>query len=92
MIYENVKKVEIKVVNGVITIEGWDENFAEVDYTVHGEVEVIIEQLEDKLVIEEKPKGMPLNLRNKSGWAKIEIMIPKSAVIAAKNVNGTPPG
>jgi len=44
MIFENVKEVEISTVNGRLDIEGWDNDHAEVNYTLHGEAEVEVEQ------------------------------------------------
>lgn len=43
MIFENVKMVEIFVVNGKVEIEGWENDYVEVSYILYGEVEVEVE-------------------------------------------------
>lgn len=88
MEFEGIREVEIKAVNGHLDIEGWEQSHVEVDYTKHGEVDVKIEQNGDKLVIKEEPKKRFLNLLGESGWAEINLKVPKGVVINAKNVNG----
>ncbi|ASJ09149.1 hypothetical protein A3L11_07865 [Thermococcus siculi] len=88
MMYENVKEVEIKAVNGRVEIEGWENDYVEVDYVIHGEVDVKVEQNGSKLIIKEEPKKRFLNLIGKEGWAEITVKVPKNVVVNAKNVNG----
>ncbi|NJE84447.1 hypothetical protein E3E23_01120 [Thermococcus sp. CX2] len=91
MRFENVKEVDIKAVNGKVRLEAWDEDYAEVSYTPHGEVEVEAEQRGSKLVIKEKPTGkrvLGIFQKSSDGWAEIEVKIPKKAVVTAKMVNG----
>ncbi|WP_148882171.1 DUF4097 family beta strand repeat-containing protein [Thermococcus aciditolerans] len=88
MIFENVREVDIKATNGRIEIEGWENDYAEVNYTVHGEVEVTVEQKGSGLIIMEEPKKRFLNLLRESGWAEIEVKVPRRVLINAKNVNG----
>ena len=88
MIFENVREVDIKATNGRIEIEGWDSDHAEVDYTVHGEVNVEVEQRGSRLVIKEEPKKKFLNLLREKGWAEITAKVPRNAVLNAKTVNG----
>ncbi|ASJ07106.1 hypothetical protein A3L08_07110 [Thermococcus pacificus] len=88
MIFENVKEVEIKAVNGKLNIEGWEQSHVEVDYTRHGEVDVEIKKRGDKLIIKEEPKKRFLNLFGEGGWAEINLKVPKAVVVNAKNVNG----
>lgn len=91
MMFENVREVQIKSVNGRINIEGWDNDYVEVDYTLHGEVDVEVEQEGDKLVIKEKPrtkKVLGIFQKSSDGWAEIELKVPRKVVVKAKNVNG----
>ena len=88
MMFENVKEVEIKAVNGHLDIEGWEKDYVEVDYIVHGEVDVKVEQKGSRLLIKEEPKKKFLNLLRESGWAEINLKVPRSVVVNAKNVNG----
>nr|WP_048149073.1 DUF4097 family beta strand repeat-containing protein [Palaeococcus ferrophilus] len=88
MMLENVKRVEISAVNGRLDIEGWDNDHAEVSYTVHGEAEVEVEQKGERLVIREEPKKRFLNLLGKSGWAEIAVKVPRKATVRASTVNG----
>jgi len=88
MMFENVKAVEIVAVNGRVEIEGWEEDHVEVNYTAHGDVEVKVERMGEKLIVREEPKKKFLNLRGKEGWAEIMLKVPKSVIVNAKNVNG----
>ncbi len=88
MEFESIREVEIKAVNGHLDIEGWKNDYAEVSYVLHGEVDVKIEQNGDKLIIKEEPKKRFLNLLGESGWAEINLKVPKAVVVNAKNVNG----
>ena len=88
MIFENVREVEIKATNGRIEIEGWENDYVEVNYTIHGEVNVEVEQKGSRLVIMEEPKKKFLNLVREKGWAEIEVKVPRSVPVSAKNVNG----
>ena len=88
MMFENVKEVEIKAVNGHLDIEGWESDYVEVDYTKHGEVDVEVEQNGGRLFIKEEPKKRFLNLLRENGWAEIEVKAPSGILINAKNVNG----
>nr|WP_010478336.1 DUF4097 family beta strand repeat-containing protein [Thermococcus zilligii] len=90
MIFENVKEIEIKAVNGRLSIEGWGGE-VEVDYTRHGEVEVEVEQSGERLIIEEKPrtrKVLGVFSKSPEGWAEINLKVPDVAIVSAKNVNG----
>ena len=88
MMFENVREIEIKAVNGHLDIEGWEKDYVEVDYIVHGEVDVKVEQKGSRLLIKEEPKKKFLNLLRESGWAEINLKVPRSVVVNAKNVNG----
>ncbi len=88
MMFENVREVEIKAVNGHLDIEGWENDYVEVEYREHGEVDVEVEQKGSRLLIKEEPKKKFLNLLGESGWAEIELKVPKGVVVNAKNVNG----
>ncbi|WCN29005.1 DUF4097 family beta strand repeat-containing protein [Thermococcus kodakarensis] len=88
MIFENVKMVEISAVNGKAEIEGWENDHAEVSYTLHGEAEVEVEQRGEKLIIREEPKKRFFNLLGKSGWAEITVKVPRKATVRASTVNG----
>ncbi|AEH24403.1 DUF4097 family beta strand repeat-containing protein [Pyrococcus yayanosii] len=91
MKFENVREVEIRATNGRIEIEGWENDHVEVNYTVHGEANVEVEQKGSKLIIREEPKKRRvLGLFEKSlgGWAEIEMRIPRSVLVRARNVNG----
>lgn len=88
MIFENVREVDIKATNGQIEIEGWENDYVEVNYTVHGEVNVEVEQRGSRLVIREEPKKKFPNLLRENGWAEIEVKAPRSVPVSAKNVNG----
>ncbi len=89
MIFENVKMVEISAVNGKAEIEGWENDHAEVSYTLHGEAEVEVEQRGgEKLIIREEPKKRFFNLLGKSGWAEIAVKVPRKATVKASSVNG----
>lgn len=88
MIFENVREVDINATNGRIEIEGWENDYVEVNYTIHGEVNVEVEQMESRLVIREEPKKRFLNLLRENGWAEIEVKVPRNVPMIAKNVNG----
>ena len=88
MMFENVKEVEIKAVNGHLDIEGWENDYVEADYTRHGEVDVEVEQNGNRLRINEEPKKRFLNLLREGGWAEINLKVPRSVVVNTKNVNG----
>jgi len=88
MIFENVREVDIKATNGQIRVEGWENDYVEVNYTVHGEVNVEVNQKGTKLLIREEPKKRFLNLLREEGWAEIEVKVPRSTVVKAKTVNG----
>ncbi|NJE10252.1 DUF4097 family beta strand repeat-containing protein [Thermococcus sp. MAR1] len=88
MIFENVREVEINATNGRIEIEGWENDYAEVNYTVHGEVNVEVEQKGSRLIIREEPKKRFLNLLRGNGWAEIVVKVPRSVPVKARNVNG----
>ncbi len=88
MMFENVKEIEVKAVNGRLDIEGWDNDYVEVNYTEHGEVNVQVKQKGSKLIIKEEPKKRFLNLLRENGWAEIEVKAPRGILINAKNVNG----
>ncbi|NJE55348.1 DUF4097 family beta strand repeat-containing protein [Thermococcus sp. 21S9] len=91
MMFENVREVDLKATNGRIEIEGWENDHVEVNYTTHGEVEVIIENENGKLVIREEPKrkfrfvGI---VKAEEGWVEMELKVPKGVPVRAKNVNG----
>jgi len=87
MMFESVKEVEIKAVSGHLDIEGWNNDYAEVDYVVHGDVDVDVEQKGSRLLIKEEPKKF-LNLLGESGWTEINLKVPRSVIVNAKNVNG----
>jgi len=88
MMFENVEEIEVKTVNGKVEIKGWKNDYVEVDYVVHGEVEVEVEQNGSRLLIKEKPKKKFLNLLGESGWTEIILKVPRSVVVNAENVNG----
>ena len=91
MMFEDVREVDLKATKGRIEIEGWENDHVEVNYTVHGEVEVIIENENGTLVIREKPKrkfrfvGI---IKAEEGWVEMELKVPKGVPVKAKNVNG----
>ncbi|MBP1913039.1 DUF4097 family beta strand repeat-containing protein [Thermococcus stetteri] len=87
MIFENVKEVVIKAVNGKVEIEGWKDKRVEVNYTLHGDVDVKVEQRGSRLIVKEEPKKKLMNLF-KSGWAEIHVKVPRNVIVNAKNVNG----
>ncbi len=86
--FENVREIEIKAVNGHLDIEGWENDYVEVDYVVHGEVDVKVEQRGGRLLVKEEPKRKFLNLLGESGWAEINLKVPRGVVVNARNVNG----
>ncbi|ASJ02589.1 hypothetical protein A3L09_04605 [Thermococcus profundus] len=88
MIFENVREVEISAVNGRVEIEGWENDHAEVSYTVHGEAEVEVERKGGKLIVREEPKKKFLNLFGKSGWAEVRVRVPRKVAVRASTVNG----
>ncbi len=88
MMFENVREVNIKATNGRIEIEGWENDYVEVNYTVHGETNVEVEERSGKLIIREEPKRRFLNIFRESGWAEIEVKLPRKVRINAKSVNG----
>ncbi|WP_297437717.1 DUF4097 family beta strand repeat-containing protein [Thermococcus sp.] len=88
MRFENVREVEVKATNGRVEIGGWENDYVEVGYTVHGEVTVEVEQKGSRLIIREEPKRRFLNLLRGNGWAEIVVRIPRGVLISAKDVNG----
>ena len=88
MIFENVQEVDIGATNGHVEIEGRDSEHAEVNYTIHGEVNVEVEQRGSKLIIREEPKKRLPNFGRKSGWAEIKVKVPHNVAVNAKTVNG----
>jgi DUF4097 and DUF4098 domain-containing protein YvlB len=88
VIFENVKEVVIKAVNGKVEIEGWEDDHVEVYYTTHGEVDVKVERRGSRLTIREEPKRRLLNLFGREGWAEIAVKVPENVLVNAKNVNG----
>ncbi|AMQ19470.1 DUF4097 family beta strand repeat-containing protein [Thermococcus peptonophilus] len=88
MIFENVKEVDVSAVNGKVEIEGWENDHAEVSYTVHGDARVEINRRGGKLVIKEKPKKRFFNMLGKSGWAEIIVKVPRNVPVIASSVNG----
>ncbi|ASJ12424.1 hypothetical protein A3L14_05735 [Thermococcus thioreducens] len=88
MIFENVKKVELNTFGAQVKIEGWENDYVEVNYVLHGEVNVSVEQRGSRLIIKEEWKKKFFNLLRKGGWAEIEVKVPKSVVVKARNVNG----
>ncbi|WP_456424085.1 DUF4097 family beta strand repeat-containing protein [Thermococcus sp.] len=88
MRFENVREVEINATNGRIGIEGWENDYVEVNYTLHGEVNVEVEQRVSRLIIEEEPRKRFLNLLRGNGWAEIVVKVPREIPVKARNVNG----
>ena len=91
MEFENVREVEVKAVNGRVRIEGWENDHVEVNYTLHGDVEVEVEQVGKKLVVKERLIGKKLLgfiPKPSEGWAEIELRLPKGTVVNFRNVNG----
>ncbi|WP_297462209.1 DUF4097 family beta strand repeat-containing protein [Thermococcus sp.] len=91
MEFENVKEVEVTAVNGRVRIEGWENDHIEVNYALHGDVEVEAEQVGEKLVVKERLIGKKLLgfiPKPSEGWAEIELRLPKGTVVNFRNVNG----
>ncbi|AFL94293.1 hypothetical protein CL1_0078 [Thermococcus cleftensis] len=88
MMFEDILEVEIKATNGRIEIEGWENDYVEVNYVPHGEVKVTVEQKGSRLIIGEEPKRKFLNLLGEKGWAEISVKVPRGVLVNAKNVNG----
>ncbi|WP_258084912.1 DUF4097 domain-containing protein [Thermococcus thermotolerans] len=88
MIFENVREVELNTVGAQVKIEGWENNYVEVNYVLHGEVNVSVEQRGSRLIIREEQKKKFFNLVRNSGWAEIGVRVPKGVVVKARNVNG----
>ncbi|WP_457750821.1 DUF4097 family beta strand repeat-containing protein [Thermococcus sp.] len=88
MIFENVREVEIKATNGRIEIEGWENDYVEVNYIIHGEVNVEVEQKGSRLVIREELRKKFRLFGGKNRWAEIKLKIPRGAPVKLGNVNG----
>ncbi|WP_457741930.1 DUF4097 family beta strand repeat-containing protein [Thermococcus sp.] len=88
MRFENVREVEVSIVNGRIELEGWGESHAEVTYTVHGEVNVEVEQRGSRLVIREEPRKRFHLFGGREGWAEIGLKVPMGVPVKLGNVNG----
>ncbi len=88
MRFENVREIRVKAINGLISLEVWENDYAEVNYTVHGDVDVVLEQNGDVLRVEERPKKRFRLFGGREGWADIDVRVPKRAIVWAKNING----
>ncbi|WP_297468691.1 DUF4097 family beta strand repeat-containing protein [Thermococcus sp.] len=88
MRFENVREIRVKAINGLISLEVWENDYTEVNYTVHGDVDIILEQKGDVLKVEERPKKRFRLFGSREGWADIEVKVPKRAIVWAKNING----
>nr|WP_297090770.1 DUF4097 family beta strand repeat-containing protein [Thermococcus sp.] len=88
MMFENVREVELNTVGAQVKIEGWENEHVEVNYVLHGEVNVSIEQRGSRLIIKEEQKKKFFNLLRDSGWAEIEVKVPRGTVVKVRNVNG----
>ncbi len=87
MMFDGVKEVQLTTVNGVVEIEGWENDHVEVSYTTHGEVDVKVERLNGTLIIREEPRKK-FRLFGSRGWAEIDVKVPGGIKVNAKNVNG----
>ncbi len=91
MLFEDVREVHLNFVNGRVNVSAWGEDAVEVSYTKHGEVEVIVENMGGKLVINEKPRRKFRFLgiiKAEEGWVEIELKVPRGVPVNARNVNG----
>ena len=88
MRFENVREIRVKAINGLISLEVWENDYTEVNYTVHGDVDIILQQRGDVLKVEERPKKRFHLFGSREGWADIEVKVPKRAIVWAKNING----
>ncbi|WP_297494686.1 DUF4097 family beta strand repeat-containing protein [Thermococcus sp.] len=91
MRFENVRKIKVKAINGLISLEVWENDYADVSYVPHGEVDVEVEQSGGRLLVREKPKTkkvLGIFPKSSEGWAEISLKVPKSAIVNARNVNG----
>lgn len=88
MRFENVREIRVKAINGLISLEVWENDYTEVNYTVHGDVDIILQQRGDVLKVEERPKKRFRLFGSREGWADIEVKVPKRAIVWAKNING----
>ena len=91
MLFEDVREVHLNFVNGMVNVSAWDEDAVEVSYTKHGEVDLIVENMGGKLVINEKPRRKFRFLgiiKAEEGWVEIELKVPRGVPVNARNVNG----
>ena len=91
MLFEDVREVHLNFVNGRVNVSAWGEDAVEVSYTKHGEVEVIVENMGGKLVINEKPRRKFRFLdiiKAEEGWVEMELKVPRRVPVNARNVNG----
>ncbi len=90
MKFENVKEVKIKAVAGKVEIEGWDKEYVELEYRLHGDdVRVETDLKNGTLTVVEKPRRKFFNHLGKDSWAEIWLKIPRNAVVDLNNVTGT---
>ncbi len=91
MLFEDVREVHLNFVNGRVNVSAWDEDAVEVSYTKHGEVDLIVENMGGKLVINEKPRRKFRFLgiiKAEEGWVEMELKVPRGVPVNARNVNG----
>ncbi|WP_297552866.1 DUF4097 family beta strand repeat-containing protein [Thermococcus sp.] len=91
MLFEDVREVHLNFVNGMVNVSAWDEDAVEVSYTKHGEVDLIVENMGGKLVINEKPRRKFRFLgiiKAEDGWVEMELKVPRGVSVNARNVNG----
>lgn len=91
MLFEDVREVHLNFVNGMVNVSAWDEDAVEVSYTKHGEVDLIVENMGGKLVINEKPRRKFRFLgiiKAEDGWVEMELKVPRGVPVNARNVNG----
>ncbi|ACS33861.1 DUF4097 family beta strand repeat-containing protein [Thermococcus gammatolerans] len=91
MLFEDVREVHLNFVNGRVNVSAWDEDAVKVSYTKHGEVDLIVENMGGKLVINEKPRRKFRFLgiiKAEEGWVEMELKVPRGVPVNARNVNG----
>jgi len=89
MMFENVREIEVNAVNGKVEIKGWEKEYAELDYSLHGNDVVVETDLKNgTLNVAERPRRKLFNLLGKNSWAEITLNVPRGVVVNAKNVNG----
>ena len=87
MEFEGINEVVINIVNGNVTIEGWEEERVSVEYEVVGSAYPEIKRMDDILIIKEKLKRRGL-FRKGKGHVSFNLRVPKTARVIFQTVNG----